>query len=67
MNLVAKEFIAARDPADPGLLVLSRFAGAAEQHRHTALADRVCKENVRWWSESFLKALAETEMASGKN
>jgi trehalose 6-phosphate synthase len=31
MNLVAKEFLAAQDPADPGVLVLSRFAGAAEQ------------------------------------
>jgi trehalose 6-phosphate synthase len=31
MNLVAKEFIAAQDPADPGVLVLSRFAGAAHQ------------------------------------
>jgi trehalose 6-phosphate synthase len=30
MNLVAKEFIAAQDPADPGVLILSRFAGAAE-------------------------------------
>lgn len=29
MNLVAKEFVAAQDPADPGVLVLSRFAGAA--------------------------------------
>jgi trehalose 6-phosphate synthase len=31
MNLVAKEFVASQDPADPGVLVLSRFAGAAEQ------------------------------------
>jgi trehalose 6-phosphate synthase len=31
MNLVAKEFVAAQDEADPGVLVLSRFAGAAEQ------------------------------------
>jgi trehalose 6-phosphate synthase len=31
MNLVAKEFVAAQDPADPGALVLSRFAGAARQ------------------------------------
>lgn len=31
MNLVAKEFVAAQDPADPGVLVLSRFAGAAQQ------------------------------------
>ncbi|MEM6847188.1 MAG: trehalose-6-phosphate synthase [Pseudomonadota bacterium] len=31
MNLVAKEYIAAQDPEDPGVLVLSRFAGAAEE------------------------------------
>ncbi len=30
-NLVAKEFIAAQDLHDPGVLVLSRFAGAAEE------------------------------------
>lgn len=29
MNLVAKEFVAAQNPADPGVLVVSRFAGAA--------------------------------------
>jgi trehalose 6-phosphate synthase len=31
MNLVAKEYVAAQDPDDPGVLVLSRFAGAAAQ------------------------------------
>ncbi|MGE9549878.1 alpha,alpha-trehalose-phosphate synthase [Erwinia amylovora] len=31
MNLVAKEYIAAQDPQDPGVLVLSRFAGAANE------------------------------------
>jgi trehalose 6-phosphate synthase len=31
MNLVAKEFIAAQNPADPGVLVLSTFAGAAKE------------------------------------
>jgi trehalose 6-phosphate synthase len=31
MNLVAKEFVAAQNPADPGVLILSRFAGAAQQ------------------------------------
>ncbi|QNE33200.1 trehalose-6-phosphate synthase [Sphingomonas sp. NBWT7] len=31
MNLVAKEFVAAQDPEDPGVLILSRFAGAAAQ------------------------------------
>ena len=30
MNLVAKEYVAAQDEDDPGVLVLSRFAGAAE-------------------------------------
>lgn len=31
MNLVAKEYVAAQDPEDPGVLVLSRFAGAADE------------------------------------
>ncbi|HEY8534838.1 MAG TPA: alpha,alpha-trehalose-phosphate synthase (UDP-forming) [Vicinamibacterales bacterium] len=31
MNLVAKEYVAAQDPQDPGVLVLSRFAGAAHE------------------------------------
>jgi len=31
MNLVAKEFVAAQDPANPGVLVLSQFAGAANE------------------------------------
>jgi trehalose 6-phosphate synthase len=31
MNLVAKEYVAAQNPDDPGVLVLSRFAGAAQE------------------------------------
>ena len=31
INLVAKEYVAAQDPQDPGVLILSRFAGAAQQ------------------------------------
>lgn len=31
MNLVAKEYVAAQDPDDPGVLVLSQFAGAAQE------------------------------------
>jgi trehalose 6-phosphate synthase len=31
MNLVAKEYVAAQDPTDPGVLVLSQFAGAARE------------------------------------
>jgi len=29
MNLIAKEYVAAQDAADPGVLILSKFAGAA--------------------------------------
>jgi trehalose 6-phosphate synthase len=35
MNLVAKEFVASQDSAEPGVLLLSKFAGAAE---HLTLA-----------------------------
>jgi trehalose 6-phosphate synthase len=31
MNLVAKEFVAAQDPVDPGVLILSPMAGAAPE------------------------------------
>jgi trehalose 6-phosphate synthase len=31
MNLIAKEYVAAQDAADPGVLILSQFAGAAEE------------------------------------
>lgn len=31
LNLVAKEYVAAQDAADPGVLILSRFAGAARE------------------------------------
>ena len=31
MNLVAQEFVAAQDPADPGVLILSTLAGAARE------------------------------------
>ncbi len=31
MNLVAKEYVAAQDPDDPGVLILSQFAGAARE------------------------------------
>ena len=31
MNLVAKEYVAAQDADDPGVLILSQFAGAVEE------------------------------------
>jgi trehalose 6-phosphate synthase len=39
MNLVAKEFVASQDPESPGVLVLSRFAGAAEELRDALLTN----------------------------
>jgi trehalose 6-phosphate synthase len=46
MNLVAKEFVAAQDPADPGVLVLSRFAGAAEELEEALLVNPLDTEAV---------------------
>ncbi len=90
MNLVAKEYVAAQDPADPGVLVLSCFAGAAaqltqavivnphssediadgiaralsmplaeRQERHQAMLECITQQDVRWWSRTFMEALAE--------
>ena len=39
MNLVAKEYVAAQDPDDPGVLILSRFAGAADEFRAALLVN----------------------------
>jgi trehalose 6-phosphate synthase len=39
MNLVAKEYVAAQDPKKPGVLVLSRFAGAAEELRDALIVN----------------------------
>ena len=46
MNLVAKEYVAAQDPDDPGVLILSRFAGAAEQLREALLVNPYSAEDV---------------------
>jgi trehalose 6-phosphate synthase len=75
MNLVAKEYVAAQDSANPGVLVLSEFAGAAKQldaailvnpHDIDALARAISTalimsldERVRRW-----KAMMETLKAS---
>jgi len=39
MNLVAKEYVAAQDPEDPGVLLLSQFAGAAVEMRDAVLTN----------------------------
>lgn len=39
MNLVAKEYVAAQNPEDPGVLILSRFAGAARELKGSLLVN----------------------------
>jgi trehalose 6-phosphate synthase len=46
MNLVAKEYVAAQDPADPGVLILSRFAGAAAQLTDALIVNPFSREDV---------------------
>lgn len=55
MNLVAKEYVAAQDPADPGVLVLSRFAGAAAQLTEAVLVDPRSPDDI---AEGLALALA---------
>jgi trehalose 6-phosphate synthase len=46
MNLVAKEYVAAQDPEDPGVLILSRFAGAAVQMPEALIVNPFSQEDV---------------------
>ncbi len=46
MNLVAKEYVAAQNPADPGVLVLSRFAGAARQMTEAVIVNPFSREEL---------------------
>jgi trehalose 6-phosphate synthase len=46
MNLVAKEYVAAQNPDDPGVLVLSRFAGAAHECAAALLVNPYDSEGV---------------------
>jgi len=46
MNLVAKEYVAAQDPEDPGVLILSRFAGAAAQMGASLIVNPFAREEV---------------------
>ena len=55
MNLVAKEFVAAQDPDDPGVLVLSQFAGAAEQMPAALVVNPFSREEV---AEAIRRGLA---------
>jgi trehalose 6-phosphate synthase len=55
MNLVAKEYVAAQDEENPGVLILSRFAGAAQQMRDALIVNPFSQEDV---SDAIKRALA---------
>jgi trehalose 6-phosphate synthase len=55
MNLVAKEFVAAQDEADPGVLILSRFAGASAQMHEALIVNPFSQEDV---ADAMRRALA---------
>ncbi len=46
MNLVAKEYVAAQDPKNPGVLVLSQFAGAANELTAALLVNPYDRDDV---------------------
>ncbi len=46
MNLVAKEYVAAQNPEDPGVLILSRFAGAARECQDALLVNPYDPDSV---------------------
>jgi trehalose 6-phosphate synthase len=46
MNLVAKEYVASQNPDDPGVLVLSRFAGAAQECKEALLVNPYDPDSV---------------------
>ncbi len=54
MNLVAKEYVAAQNPDDPGVLILSRFAGAALQMKEALIVNPFSHEEL---SEAMKRAL----------
>ena len=46
MNLVAKEYVAAQNPRDPGVLILSQFAGAAAQMKEALVINPFSREEM---------------------
>src|SRR5467141_1026802 len=63
MNLVAKEYVAAQNPADPGVLVLSKFAGAANELDTALLVNPNDVDGMaRTIATAFSMALTERRM-----
>ncbi len=67
MNLVAKEYIAAQNPDNPGVLLLSRFAGAAEQMQDAVIIDPHNSDSVIQGLKTALEMpLAERKLRHNK-
>lgn len=82
MNLVSKEYVAAQDPEDPGVLILSRFAGAALQLKDALMvnpysadeiSDRILtaitmpkKERIRRW-ESMIESVRDDDVVAWRH
>ena len=77
LNLVAKEYVAAQNPEDPGVLILSRFAGAAAQlpdavlvnpHSAEEISDAICMalkmpmDERRRRHQAMLKSVMEQDV-----
>jgi trehalose 6-phosphate synthase len=62
MNLVAKEYVAAQDVDDPGVLVLSRFAGAAEDLEEALIVNPYDTDEVAEAIERAIIMPAEERM-----
>ena len=62
MNLVAKEYLAAQDPDDPGVLILSRFAGAAQQLDEAVLVNPHSPDDL----EHTIKIALDMDLAERK-
>ncbi|URQ59450.1 alpha,alpha-trehalose-phosphate synthase [Pantoea alhagi] len=66
MNLVAKEYVAAQDPEDPGVLVLSRFAGAANELTSALIVNPYDRDEVAAALDKAL-TMSRTERISRYN
>lgn len=82
MNLVAKEYVAAQDPENPGVLVLSRFAGAARElnsalivnpYDHVGMAEaldralRMPLEERKSRYEDMMRVIRQADLASWRD
>ena len=63
MNLVAKEYVAAQEEDDPGVLILSKFAGAAEAMDQALIVNPYDKDEVAEALQAAIKMPLEERRA----